>query len=177
MPRAPDIDPDRDAGAESARGRQRRSRRIWRTATPVIACAKGIERGTHKFMTEVIAEAAPEAMPAILSGPSFADDVARGLADRGDAGGEGRRAGERAGAGAGLGDVPALSHHRCPRRRDRRRGQERARDRGRHRGRPKTRRLGAGRADHARLQRTGAARPRLRRAQRNHGGPFRAWAT
>jgi glycerol-3-phosphate dehydrogenase (NAD(P)+) len=48
-------------------------------ATPVIACAKGIERGTHKFMTEVIAEAAPEARPAILSGPSFAEDVARGL--------------------------------------------------------------------------------------------------
>jgi glycerol-3-phosphate dehydrogenase (NAD(P)+) len=48
-------------------------------ATPLIACAKGIERGTHKFMTEVIAEAAPDAMPAILSGPSFADDVARGF--------------------------------------------------------------------------------------------------
>jgi glycerol-3-phosphate dehydrogenase (NAD(P)+) len=48
-------------------------------ATPVIATAKGIERGTHKFMTEVIAEAAPGAIPAILSGPSFADDVARGL--------------------------------------------------------------------------------------------------
>ncbi|MGJ4992767.1 NAD(P)H-dependent glycerol-3-phosphate dehydrogenase [Bradyrhizobium sp. HKCCYLS3077] len=48
-------------------------------ATPVIACAKGIEHGTHKFMTEVIAEAAPNATPAILSGPSFADDVARGL--------------------------------------------------------------------------------------------------
>src|SRR5260370_25282254 len=48
-------------------------------ATPVIAAAKGIERGTHKFMTEVIAEAAPEATPAILSGPSFAADVARGL--------------------------------------------------------------------------------------------------
>jgi glycerol-3-phosphate dehydrogenase (NAD(P)+) len=48
-------------------------------ATPVIACAKGIERGTHKFMTEVIAEAAPDALPAILSGPSFAEDVARGL--------------------------------------------------------------------------------------------------
>lgn len=47
--------------------------------TPVIACAKGIERGTHKFMTEVVAEAAPSAVPAILSGPSFADDVARGL--------------------------------------------------------------------------------------------------
>jgi glycerol-3-phosphate dehydrogenase (NAD(P)+) len=47
--------------------------------TPVIACAKGIERGTRKFMTEVIAESAPRAMPAILSGPSFASDVARGL--------------------------------------------------------------------------------------------------
>jgi glycerol-3-phosphate dehydrogenase (NAD(P)+) len=46
---------------------------------PLIACAKGIERGTHKFMTEVIAEAAPSALPAILSGPSFAEDVARGL--------------------------------------------------------------------------------------------------
>jgi glycerol-3-phosphate dehydrogenase (NAD(P)+) len=48
-------------------------------ATPVVASAKGIERGTRKFMTEVIAEVAPDASPAILSGPSFAEDVARGL--------------------------------------------------------------------------------------------------
>ena len=47
--------------------------------TPLIACAKGIERGTHKFMTEIVAECAPSALPAILSGPSFAADVARGL--------------------------------------------------------------------------------------------------
>ena len=47
--------------------------------TPILACAKGIERGSHKFMTEVIAECAPNATPAILSGPSFAADVARGL--------------------------------------------------------------------------------------------------
>src|SRR3954463_15667591 len=47
--------------------------------TPLIACAKGIEHGTRKFMTEVIAECAPNAIPAILSGPSFAADVARGL--------------------------------------------------------------------------------------------------
>lgn len=46
---------------------------------PVISCAKGIERGTHKFMTQIIADAAPRATPAILSGPSFAADVARGL--------------------------------------------------------------------------------------------------
>jgi glycerol-3-phosphate dehydrogenase (NAD(P)+) len=49
------------------------------TPTPVVVCAKGIERGTKKFMSEVIAECAPNAVPAILSGPSFADDVARGL--------------------------------------------------------------------------------------------------
>jgi glycerol-3-phosphate dehydrogenase (NAD(P)+) len=47
--------------------------------TPIIACAKGIEHRTRKFMTEVIAECAPSATPAILSGPSFAVDVARGL--------------------------------------------------------------------------------------------------
>ena len=49
------------------------------SGTPVIACAKGIERGTDRFMTEVIAECAQTALPAILSGPSFAADVARGL--------------------------------------------------------------------------------------------------
>jgi glycerol-3-phosphate dehydrogenase (NAD(P)+) len=47
--------------------------------TPLVACAKGIERGTHKFMTDVIAEAAPSARAAILSGPGFAEEVARGL--------------------------------------------------------------------------------------------------
>jgi glycerol-3-phosphate dehydrogenase (NAD(P)+) len=45
----------------------------------VIACAKGTEHGTRKFMTEVIAEVLPAARPGILSGPSFAIDVARGL--------------------------------------------------------------------------------------------------
>src|SRR3954468_13766175 len=33
-------------------------------SAPVLACAKGIERGTHRFMTEVIAETIPEALPA-----------------------------------------------------------------------------------------------------------------
>jgi len=47
--------------------------------TPVIVCAKGIERGTQKFMTEVVGECAPGVTPVILSGPSFAADVARGL--------------------------------------------------------------------------------------------------
>ena len=47
--------------------------------TPLIACAKGIEHGSGKFMSEIIAECAAQAVPAILSGPSFAADVARGL--------------------------------------------------------------------------------------------------
>ena len=50
-----------------------------RSGTPVVACAKGIERDTRAFMTEVIAACIPHAKPAILSGPSFATDVARGL--------------------------------------------------------------------------------------------------
>jgi glycerol-3-phosphate dehydrogenase (NAD(P)+) len=50
-----------------------------RDRTPVIACAKGIERGTGLFMTEVIGQCLPQAEAAILSGPSFAHDVGRGL--------------------------------------------------------------------------------------------------
>jgi glycerol-3-phosphate dehydrogenase (NAD(P)+) len=46
---------------------------------PTALCAKGIERGTGKLLTEILAECAPQAEPAILSGPSFARDVARHL--------------------------------------------------------------------------------------------------
>lgn len=46
---------------------------------PIVSAAKGLERGTQATMTRVISEAVPQARPAILSGPSFASDVARGL--------------------------------------------------------------------------------------------------
>jgi glycerol-3-phosphate dehydrogenase (NAD(P)+) len=46
---------------------------------PVVLCAKGIEQGSLKLMTEVLAETIPHARPAVLSGPSFAGEVARGL--------------------------------------------------------------------------------------------------
>lgn len=46
---------------------------------PVISAAKGIEQTTGFFTTEIIADAWPGAVPAILSGPSFAADVGRGL--------------------------------------------------------------------------------------------------
>ena len=51
----------------------------WRPGTPIVLCAKGIERGSLKLMTEVLAETLPDAPPAVLSGPSFAGEVARGL--------------------------------------------------------------------------------------------------
>ncbi len=46
---------------------------------PVVVCAKGIERGTGKLMNEVLAEFAAEVQIGVLSGPSFARDVAAGL--------------------------------------------------------------------------------------------------
>jgi glycerol-3-phosphate dehydrogenase (NAD(P)+) len=51
----------------------------FRPDTPVIICAKGIEQATGKLMVEVVQEELPLARLAILSGPSFASDVARGL--------------------------------------------------------------------------------------------------
>jgi glycerol-3-phosphate dehydrogenase (NAD(P)+) len=48
-------------------------------SAPLVSCAKGIERGTHAFMTEVLGQAAPGRPTAILSGPAFAADVAAGL--------------------------------------------------------------------------------------------------
>jgi glycerol-3-phosphate dehydrogenase (NAD(P)+) len=46
---------------------------------PVVICAKGIEKNSGKLVTEVAAEALPQAALAILSGPSFARDVGKGL--------------------------------------------------------------------------------------------------
>jgi glycerol-3-phosphate dehydrogenase (NAD(P)+) len=48
-------------------------------ATPLVICAKGIEKESGKLVSEVLCEAVPDCVPAILSGPSFARDVARGL--------------------------------------------------------------------------------------------------
>ncbi|MFL5056032.1 MAG: NAD(P)H-dependent glycerol-3-phosphate dehydrogenase [Microvirga sp.] len=46
---------------------------------PLVVCAKGIERGTGLFPSDVAREIRPGSPVAALSGPSFADDVARGL--------------------------------------------------------------------------------------------------
>ncbi|MEM7739622.1 MAG: glycerol-3-phosphate dehydrogenase, partial [Pseudomonadota bacterium] len=50
-----------------------------RMRLPVALCSKGLERDTLAPMHHVLEEVWPEAEPAVLSGPSFAADVARGL--------------------------------------------------------------------------------------------------
>ena len=50
-----------------------------RAGTPVVLCSKGIERDSLDLMTEVLAQELPDAVPAVLSGPSFARDVVIGL--------------------------------------------------------------------------------------------------
>jgi glycerol-3-phosphate dehydrogenase (NAD(P)+) len=42
---------------------------------PVVSISKGLEEGTHKTMTEVLAETIPGAATVALSGPSFAQEV------------------------------------------------------------------------------------------------------
>jgi glycerol-3-phosphate dehydrogenase (NAD(P)+) len=48
-------------------------------STPLVLCAKGIERGSGRFLSDIVLEARPGSPVAILSGPSFARDVARDL--------------------------------------------------------------------------------------------------
>lgn len=50
-----------------------------RDHVPIVLCAKGVEQGTLQLMTQVLAETIEHASPAVLSGPSFAVEVARGL--------------------------------------------------------------------------------------------------
>ncbi len=46
---------------------------------PIIICAKGIEQKTGKLMSEILQETLPDTAHVVLSGPSFAGEVARGL--------------------------------------------------------------------------------------------------
>ena len=54
-------------------------RDVLAPSIPVVLCAKGVEQGSLKLMSEVAAEVLPGAPVAVLSGPSFAAEVARGL--------------------------------------------------------------------------------------------------
>ncbi|NQU58956.1 MAG: NAD(P)-dependent glycerol-3-phosphate dehydrogenase [Rhodospirillales bacterium] len=51
----------------------------WQEGVPAVICAKGIEQKTGALLSEVCAETLPGVTIAVLSGPTFAIEVARGL--------------------------------------------------------------------------------------------------
>jgi len=62
--------------AQHMRGVTTQLRPHLKDGTPVVSCSKGIERGTCALMSQVISETLPAARVAVMSGPSFAHDVA-----------------------------------------------------------------------------------------------------
>lgn len=67
------------APAQALREVMARFRPHLKGGIPAVIAAKGIEQTTSRFMVDVLGETCPEVEPLVLSGPSFAADVARGL--------------------------------------------------------------------------------------------------
>ena len=65
--------------AQAMRETARRAKPHIREGAAFVICAKGIEREGRNFMSEVVARELPQAQIAVLSGPSFAADVCKGL--------------------------------------------------------------------------------------------------
>ncbi|MFO1127437.1 MAG: NAD(P)H-dependent glycerol-3-phosphate dehydrogenase [Rhodospirillales bacterium] len=65
--------------AQHVRGVLTQTAHVWRRGVPAVLCAKGVEHGTCALMSEVVESAVPQATVAVLSGPSFAVEVAREL--------------------------------------------------------------------------------------------------
>ena len=65
--------------AQAMRDLAGRLRGLVAPGRPIALCSKGIERGSGLFMSEVLAQTLPDNPAAVLSGPSFAADVSRGL--------------------------------------------------------------------------------------------------
>jgi glycerol-3-phosphate dehydrogenase (NAD(P)+) len=67
------------APAQALRSVAHSLRPVLSVSVPVLVCAKGMERRTGLLMSEVAAQELPGSPIGLLSGPSFAADVARGL--------------------------------------------------------------------------------------------------
>jgi glycerol-3-phosphate dehydrogenase (NAD(P)+) len=102
---------------------------------PVVICAKGVEASTGLLMPEVLGENLPGRAIAMLSGPSFAEEVTRGLPTAVSIATADASFGRRFGRGR----LPTLLDRRRRRRGAGRRGQECTGDRGRHRRGPRAR--------------------------------------
>ena len=131
-----------------------------RDGQPLVLCSKGIEQASGKLMSQVVAEVLPAAEIAVLSGPSFASEIAKGLPAAVTLATPDEAQGEDARACAEPPSVPLLLERRRDRGRDRRRGEERLCHRCRHRRRQEIRRERARRVRHPRLRRDGALRGR-----------------
>jgi glycerol-3-phosphate dehydrogenase (NAD(P)+) len=55
------------------------ARRLAPAPSPLVVCAKGVERGTLLLPLEVLADLHPARPAAVLTGPNFAQEVAAGL--------------------------------------------------------------------------------------------------
>jgi glycerol-3-phosphate dehydrogenase (NAD(P)+) len=65
--------------AQSVRGVAGMLKGILSVDAYIVICAKGIEQGSGALLSEVVAETLPGNPVAVLSGPTFASEVARGL--------------------------------------------------------------------------------------------------
>ena len=65
--------------AQHMRSVLRRCAAAWRPGVPAVICAKGIEQNSCALMSEVIDQTLPKTPICVLSGPSFAVEVAREL--------------------------------------------------------------------------------------------------
>lgn len=52
---------------------------IWKNGLPLLICSKGIEQKTGALMSEVVKQELPNAIIAVLSGPTFAGEAAKGF--------------------------------------------------------------------------------------------------
>ena len=143
--------------------------------TPVVICAKGFEENSGELMSEVVKEVLPGADVAVLSGPSFAGEVARNLPTALTLACENEARGARLMAALAHRTFRLYWSERCYRRPDRRRGQERAGDCDRHCRRPPTRPERARRGHNARVRGIGAARHDAWRTLRDADGAFGPW--
>ena len=69
------------APAQHVRGVSGELASHMRDGQPLVLCAKGLEQSSGRLMSDIASEVLPNITLAVLSGPSFATDVARGLAE------------------------------------------------------------------------------------------------
>ena len=133
----------------------------------VVSACKGLEQGTFKRMSVVLAEELPDAAPRLcaLSGPNLAREIVRGLPSATVVASASLRPGGGGAAAVQLADVPRLHERRRHRDGAGRRAQERHGDRSEY-----LRRHGAGRQREGGIRHAGAGRDGAAGRRRGRAG-------